>query len=192
MPFDNKGDTVAMTDAYDAWQPHAVALLTATATKYNDFVTYQQLSEYVQEQTGITHKGLITNWIGELLRRVIEHCVEAQIPQLSALCVTTNGTVGEGYRSAIEAERRAHGEALEGAGGVDLQSLDDLAAQTRLECYRYFGATIPSGGGWPTLTPKAAKARAVTRAKAKAEAPPKLCPTHNTVLPVTGVCYECE
>ncbi len=192
MPFDDKGDRVAMKDAYDAWEPFAVTLLTAAATTYNDFVTYKQLSEYVQEQTGISHKGLITNWIGELLRRVIEHCVDAQIPQLSALCVTAEGTVGEGYRYAIEAERRACGKERAEADEVDLLELDDFAARTRLECYRYFGAKIPPGGGEPALTPKVAKAREVKRAKAKAEAPPKLCAVHNTVLPVTGVCYECE
>ncbi|KQS00741.1 hypothetical protein ASG12_07730 [Williamsia sp. Leaf354] len=192
MPFDNEGDTVAMNVAYDAWEPHAVALLTDAATRYNDFVTYKQLSEHVQERSGITHKGLITNWIGQLLGRVIDHCVDASIPQLSALCVTSEGTVGEGYRYAIEAERRARGETPEGAVHVDLQSLDDLAARTRLECYRYFGAQIPPNGGVPTLTPKVAKTRAAARAKAKAETPPKLCPTHHTVLPVTGVCYECD
>ena len=65
-----------MRDAYDQWEPFAIALLTDTATRYTDYVTYKQLAEYVQEQTGFTHKGLITNWIGQLLARVIDHCVQ--------------------------------------------------------------------------------------------------------------------
>lgn len=174
-----------MSDAYDAWEPFAVALLVDAAKRYNGFVTYKQLAEYVQAKTGISHKALITNWIGELLGRVIAHCVEHEIPQLSSLCVTSEGTVGNGYRAVLAAERM---------GGDDeetLEQLDDHAARTRLDCYRHFGAELPPGGGEPTLTPQAKAARDYKRAQARRDAPPKLCPTHHTQLPATGICDYC-
>src|SRR2546423_1752106 len=58
-----------MNDALDAWEPYAVALLTDTAKKDNAFVTYKQLGDTVQGQSGIRHDGLLTNWIGSLLGR---------------------------------------------------------------------------------------------------------------------------
>ena len=96
MPYDNHGEPVSMQSALDAWEPHAIALLTDTARTYNGVVTHTQLGEAVQEQSGIRHKGLLTNWIGSLLARIIDHCVRAGTPQLSAFCVKEDGTVGEG------------------------------------------------------------------------------------------------
>ena len=139
MPYDDDGESVSMQSALDAWDPHAVALLTDTARTYNGVVTYKQLGEAVQEQSGIRHKGLLTNWIGSLLARVIDHCVRAGTPQLSALCVKEDGTVGEGYRHALLA-----------AGSTDdqlnLDQLDDHAAHMRRECYRHFGTGLPPTG----------------------------------------------
>ena len=67
--------------------------------------------------------------------------------------------MGEGYR---------HAAAVGGETGcIGLNELDDHAARTRLECYRYFGCTSAPGGGEPTLTPGAAK---VTRDSKKAQA----------------------
>ena len=87
MPYDKDGKFVSMNDALDAWEPFGIALLMETAKKYNGFVTYKQLADAVQGQSGIRHDGLLTNWIGSLLGRVIGHCVREQVPQLSALCV---------------------------------------------------------------------------------------------------------
>lgn len=52
MPHDKDGNKVAMQDAFDVWEPHAVAMLTQTAKRYNGFVTYAQLAEYVQAAKG--------------------------------------------------------------------------------------------------------------------------------------------
>jgi hypothetical protein len=172
-----------MNDALDAWEPYALALLINTAKKYNGFVTYKQLADTVQGQSDIRHDGLLTNWIGNLLGRVISHCVKEQVPQLSALCVKEDGTVGDGYRHVL----LTRGE-LDGLG---LDQLDDHAAKTRLECYRYFGAELPPGGGEPTLTPRAKAARDYKKAQAKPDEPPKVCPTCFTVLPVTGIRDNC-
>jgi hypothetical protein len=62
-----------MNDALDAWEPFAIALLVETAKHYNRFVTYKQLGDTVQGQSGIRHDGLLTNWIGSLLGRSIGH-----------------------------------------------------------------------------------------------------------------------
>ena len=145
MPYDNDGESVSMQSALDAWEPHAVALLADTARTYNGVVTYTQLSEAVQEQSGIRHKGLLTNWIGSLLARVIDHCIRAGTPQLSALCVKENGTVGEGYRHALSAAGSRVDE-------LNRDQLDDHAAHMRRECYRHFGDGLPPTG--VTTSPK--------------------------------------
>ena len=140
-----------MQEAFDAWQPHAVALLIETAKRYNGFVTYSQLAEFVQAQTGITHRGLVMNWIGDVLGRVISVCTSNGWPQLTSLCVTSDGTVGAGYKFAVLAAAGTD-SSKEHAG--DPQSLDDLdehAARMRLECYRFFGADLPPDGGKPTF-----------------------------------------
>lgn len=133
MPYGKDGEPVSMQSALDAWEPYAIALLKDTATTYNGFVTYKRLGDAVQERSGIRNKGLSTNWIGGLLARVVDHCVRAGVPQLGALCVRADGTVGEGYRQALLAV---------GSAGDDenRDQLDDHAAQFRLECYRHFGA----------------------------------------------------
>ena len=136
MPYDNDGESLSMQSALDAWEPHAIALLHDAAMTYNGVVTYTQLGEAVQEQSGIRHKGLLTNWIGSLLARVIDHCVRAGTPQLSALCVREDGTVGEGYRYALLAAGSRVDE-------LTRDQLDDHTAHMRRECYRHFGAGLP-------------------------------------------------
>jgi hypothetical protein len=183
VPYDKDGGFVSMKDALDAWEPHAVSLLTDTAKTYNGFVTYKQLAETVQQQSDIGHNGLLTNWIGSVLGRVVDHFAKQQIPHLSSLCVKEDGTVGDGYRHVL----LTCSEAVD----IDYDQLDDHAAKTRLECYRHFGAQVPADGGVPTLTPKAKATRDYKKALAKLDAPPKLCPTCNTVLPLTGNCDDC-
>lgn len=184
MPYNNDGGFVSMSDALDAWEPIAIAVLTETAKTYNSFITYTELSNAVQTRSGIRHKGLLTNWIGSLLQRVIYHCRDTGIPHLSALCVTADGTVGSGYSNVPLL--------LGDAGSMSLEQLDDHAARTRLECYRYFGAELPPGGGESNLTPKAKAARDWKRAQAKVEETPKVCPVHRITLPATGVCDDCN
>ncbi|WP_082963502.1 hypothetical protein [Mycolicibacterium peregrinum] len=184
MPYSNDGGFVSMNDALDAWEPIAIEVLMDTAKKYNAFVTYTELSNAVQTRSAIGHKGLLTNWIGSLLQRVIYHCRDNDIPHLSALCVIADGTVGNGYRNVPHL--------LGDVESLSLDQLDDHAARTRLECYRYFGAELPPGGGEPMLTPKAKATREWKRNQAKSAEPLKLCPIHFTTLPVTGVCDQCD
>lgn len=183
MPYDKNRNFVSMNDALDAWEPCAVTLLMDTAKTYNGFVTYKQLAETVQQQSEIRHDGLLTNWIGSVLGRVVGHCAKEQVPHLSALCVKEDGTVGDGYRHVL----LTCGEVVD----MGYDKLDDHAAAMRLECYRHFGAQLPPGGGVPTLTPKAKAAQDYKKAQTKLDEPPKLCPTCNTVLPLTGRCDDC-
>lgn len=175
MPQGKDGNKISMPDAFDAWHPHAVAMLTETAKRYNGFVTYAQLAKFVQTQAGVTHRGLVMNWIGDVLGRVIVACTENGWPQLTSLCVTSDGTVGSGYKFALAAAERATSN---GTNNAVMHSLDDLdvhAAKTRLECYRFFGAELPPDGGKPTLTPKAQAAKDYKKAQAKREVPLTMC-----------------
>lgn len=192
MPQDNDGNKVSMQDAFDAWEPHAVALLTETAKQYNGFVTYAQLAGVVQSQTGITHNSLIMNWIGDVLGRVIEVCNKNGWPQLTALCVTSDGRVGTGYKFALIAAGRTNSDGPDDEESQTLDDLDEHAARTRLECYRFFGAELPPDGGKPTLTPQAMAAKEYKKAQAKLEAPLKMCPSCHQALPVTGQCDNCD
>ena len=140
MPYDNDGESVPMQSALDAWEPHAIALLHDAARTHKGVVTYIQLGTAVQEQSGIRHKGLLANWIGSLLARAIDHCVGVGTPQLGALCVKENGTVGEGYRHALLAAGSTD-------DGFTRDQLDDHAAHMRRECYRHFGAGLPPNDG---------------------------------------------
>lgn len=191
MPQDNDGNKVSMQAAFDAWEPHAVALLTQTAKRYNGFVTYAQLAHFVQAQSGVTHNGLIMNWIGDVLGRVIAVCNKNEWPQLTSLCVTSDGTVGAGYRFALIAANRARSDAADGAETQSPDDLDEHAARTRLKCYRFFDAELPPDGGRPTLTPKAKAAKEYKSAQAKVDAPLKFCPDCYQALPVTGQCDNC-
>lgn len=192
MPLDEDGNKISMQDAFDAWQPHAVQLLTETAQRYNGFVTYTQLAEYVQAQTGITHKGLVMNWIGDILARVISVCTENGWPQLTSLCVTSDGTVGAGYKFALIASKATSSVEEQQEIPQNLDDLDEHAAHTRLECYRFFGAVLPHNGGKPTLTPKAQAKKEYKKAQAKLDAPLKLCSRCNGALPMTGQCDYCD
>lgn len=192
MPQDKDGKKVAMQDAFNIWEPPAVEMLTQTARRYNGFVTYAQLAEYVQAQSGVTHNGLIMNWIGDVLGRVITVCTKNGWPQLTSLCVTSDGTVGAGYRFALSAAEGISSDKPEKGESHGLDDLDEHAARTRLECYQFFGAELPPDGGRPTLTPKAKAARQYKKAQAKLDAPLKLCPGCHQALPVTGQCDNCD
>ncbi|CAN7327551.1 hypothetical protein [Mycolicibacterium frederiksbergense] len=182
MPYDHAGKFVSMNAALDAWTPLAVDLLTERASVYQGFVTYKELADFVKTRSGIGHDGLLTNWIGSLLARVIGHCSNTQVPQLSSLCVREDGSVGEGYRHAAAAI----------GDEATLDELDDHAARTRLDCYKHFGAELPPGGGLPTLTPRAQAARDWRRSQSKSNVQPKICPGCYVALPVTGLCDHCQ
>lgn len=172
------GTGAPFADAKRAWTAAARPALDRLAATYGAFTTYKDLAEEVQQATGIRSRMRMRYWIGGVLGAVAHQCRRQGEPLLSALCVDAQGRVGPGYEEAVA-------EAYS-------TSPDDPqmhAANERLACYRFFGATIPEGGGRPILTPQVAARRRV----AERQRPPKpaTCPTCHLALPLTGQCDFC-
>lgn len=174
---------VPFPEAVDAWVAVARTTLEKTAKSYGSYMTYKELAEEVQTGSGIRTRVLLTNWIGKVLSPLALSCHAAGEPLLSALCVRSDETVGPTYAAAL----------VEINGGDPPDDVDMHAAIERLNCYRYFGAKLPEGGGKPTLTKKVAAARA----RAKKQVAPALatrpsCPICHLMLPITGQCDNCS
>lgn len=177
------GSAVAFKEARSSLATAAYEVLADTATRYNDFITYKELAEKVQEVTGIHTRSQMRNWIGTVLGEVADACQRHGLPALTALCVTQNQAVGQGYRYVLDI-----------AGQPIPDDLDQHAARARLDCYRHFAAELPEGGGEPTLPPRVVVARESAARRSAASAPPKppaLCPQHNLALPSSGICDDC-
>ena len=86
---------VEFSAAIDAWIPLAYEALLSTGQKYNNLITYLELSEYVQSSSGIRTRVLLTNWIGKLLEAVAQLAKANGDPPLTSLCVHQDGTIGE-------------------------------------------------------------------------------------------------
>jgi hypothetical protein len=176
------GEEVSFADARVEWAKVAYDVLRETAGRYNDYLTYSALSEKIQAKSGISTRLLTRNWVGKVLATVAERCAAAGEPQLTSLCVkTADETVGDGYADIFALTDQPVPE--------DLQQ---HAAQARLECYEFYGATLPRGGGRAALTKKVARVRDVAAAKRREEIPPVLCVICNVQVPKSGRCDECE
>jgi hypothetical protein len=163
------------------WAVAARELLVETARQYGGLVTHKELAEHVQTVTGLRTRKLPRSWIGDVLTRTAVDSAAREEPIIASLCVNATGSVGEGYAVTIQS--------VLGETPVDA---DDHAAQQRLECYRFFGATLPVGGGFPALSPKLATAR-TREAKARMLARPvAVCPTCQIAVPASGVCDNCD
>jgi hypothetical protein len=173
------GARVQFADALAAWVPFAYDELLASARKYNAYITYLELSERVQELSGIRTRMLLTNWIGKLLEQVAVRAKANGEPPLTSLCVHQDGTIGPGYARAPKSVVDTPG-----------QDIEYYAAQHRLLCYQKYAADLPIDGGHPALT----KAEAQRRARKAAQEPVHraLCPVHFTELPTSGRCDYCE
>ncbi|MGH3213950.1 MAG: hypothetical protein ACRDPY_48065 [Streptosporangiaceae bacterium] len=173
------GARIQFADALEDWVPFAHDELLATAHRYNAYVTYLELSERVQELSGIRTRMLLTNWIGKLLEQVAVRAKANGEPPLTSLCVHQDGTIGPGYARAPKSVVDTPGEDIE-----------YYAAQHRLLCYQKYAADLPTDGGDPALT----KAEAQRRARKPAQEPTHraLCPVHFTELSVSGRCDYCE
>ncbi|HJG80596.1 MAG TPA: hypothetical protein K8V08_09325 [Brevibacterium senegalense] len=173
------GTRVDFADAMDRWVPLAHEILVQTAKTYNATTTYKQLTEAVQESSGIRTKMLIGHWSGKLLERVAQRAVDAGEPPLTSLCVHQDGTIGPGYLHAPRA-----------VADTPDADVEELAAEHRLLCYRRYAADLPADGGTPTLTAQVSAARS---RRARTEPRPRAtCPTHFVELSATGVCSDCD
>lgn len=175
------GSRVEFAAAVAAWTAAAVPVLERVARTYHATISYKELGEEVQHVTGIRTRVLLMNWIGQVLGGVSRISHRRGQPMLSALCVHSDGTVGEGYGQAI----------LDNYGGPLPGDLDMHAAEERLRCYQSFGASPPPGGGRPALTSQVAARRAWLARQSRADTPSSLCPSCNLALPVSGVCDNC-
>jgi hypothetical protein len=189
--------TVGQEHARATWALAARERLLETAGIYHGTIPAKELADFVQRRSLIKTSQLHTHWMGDVLGRVSEECARRGEPFLASLCVDTRGHVGAGYVTAVEQLR-----------GPMTTDPDEHAAHERLDCYRYFGATLPEGGGEPAFVPaaktadsaaaRAPRARAGSKAAKTAakpvveEKPLVVCPVHFTVVPANGVCDMCD
>jgi hypothetical protein len=172
------GEPVPFADALAAWTVAAREALQRTARNYNGYLTYAELAEIVQEQSGIRTPSQVRHWIGRVLEATADECHRRGDPPLTSLCVDRDESVGSGYEHVLALK------------GVALPAdLDHQAATDRLACYVLFAQNIPAHGGYAALTPKVAATR--RRAARLNPAPGRLCPSCNTVLPSSGQCDNC-
>lgn len=171
------GDDAART----AWAESAREVLIETAGKYHSVITSKELAATVMSRSNIVTKRPSHYWIGDVLGRVAMDSAKRGEPLLSSLCVNADGSVGAGYAPSVVAAR-----------GEISGDPDDHAARERLECYRAFGADLPSGGGSWALTPRLSASRSRERRAAAAEKMPPLCPKCHTAVPSTGICDYCD
>ncbi len=173
------GAKVEFSEALELWVPLAYDALIETARRYNGWTTYLELTEHVQQVSGVRTRMLIGNWSGKLLERVAQLAADRGEVPLTSLCVHQDGTIGVGYLRApksVEVDPTA--------------DVDELSADHRLLCYRKYATDLPADGGSPALTPKVAEARARRKAQSRPEA--KLCPVHFIELSSTGECGLCD
>lgn len=142
------GEHVTHKDALEAWAESAYAELKGVARHYNSVISYNQLSERIQEKTGITTKMILSNWIGHVLERAAKFSLDASEPPLTSLCVRSDGTIGAGYDRAPKIESAST------SSDIELR-----AAEDRLACYHAFALDLPADGGRPTLTPQVEDSR---------------------------------
>lgn len=173
------GSRVAFAEAVATWIPLAYDELIATAHRYHAVITYLELSEHVQEVSGIRTRTLLTNWIGKLLEEVARRAKASHEPPLTSLCVHQDGTIGPGYARAPKSTDDEPGDDIE-----------VYAAEHRLLCYRKYAEDLPADGGRPALT----RAESARRARKAAQVPARrpVCPRCFTELPAAGHCAYCD
>jgi hypothetical protein len=176
------GSYVDYSAAIAAWTAAALPVLEQVAGTYHATITYQQLGDDVQDVTGIHTNVLLMNWIGQVLGGASRESHRRGQPMLSALCVHSDGTVGDGYGQAIS----------ENYGCEPPRDLDMHAARERFRCYQLCGAVLPAGGGEPALTSQVASRRAWAAERRKADvSSQRYCPGCNLTLPISGNCEYC-
>lgn len=180
------GTAVWFSDALAAWVPLAFDQLLATAGRYQAIVTYDELSEGVQQASGIRTSVPPANWIGKLLEAVAVLAKAQGEPPLTSLCVRADGTVGSSYARMPNS--------LDDEPGGNVQR---YAARHRLLCYQKYASDLPpSDGPVAPATVKTRTASPRTARAAKAVVPervrPPTCPVHFTELPMSGRCGECD
>ena len=187
------------------WAEAARPALLEAAGRYRALVTYKQLAAAVQESTGVTTTQPVHQWIGDVLGRVTDDCQSRGEPLLSSLCVSVQGSVGQGYADAVEHARGsarpiptstpptnawsaiATGRPPDSPGTAapryapptSSRCADPLRPSLLLAERRNLPRRPPA----QTVPPRAAPA---------VEPAARLCPTCFTEMPASGVCDYCD
>lgn len=90
------GTPIDWPTAVAGWAAAARVVLERTAGQYGTWLTYGELAEAVQAETGVRTRSLLPNWIGEVLARVAATQSHHE-PALTSLVVRTDGTIGDGF-----------------------------------------------------------------------------------------------
>lgn len=173
---------VMTEEAHAAWAEAARETLIRTARRYHHVITTKDLAAGIQKSTEITATQRMHYWIGDVLALVATECATRGEPNLAALCVNAEGSVGEKYADAVAT-----------ATGDRPEDPDGHAAIERLACYAHFEAPgLPADGGVAVLTPKLSASRSRVRKATLAARPVESCPKCFMVLPAEGPCNTCE
>ena len=109
-----------MADAKAAWAGIARRVLIRTA-RQGGSISYKELADAVQVASGVRTRMLFRWWIGDVLTLVSELCDRRSEPELAALCVRQDGSIGAGFG--------------EGTSPPDREA---RAAAERARCYDFF------------------------------------------------------
>jgi hypothetical protein len=167
------------------WAKHAYEVLVETAGRYSAVITYSELAEEVQRRSALWTRSQMRNWIGGLLSDLakVNH-VRGEPPLASLVVHKDDGQVGAGYDEVLR---------LAGQSPIDNKlERETHAAASRLECYRHWGADVPTDAR-PTLSPRMREVRERTpRTAAPPERRGAVCPRCFMEMPVAGPCVNCE
>lgn len=175
---------VTAAEAEAAWAAQAPVVLAEVAKGYQALISHTDLAARLQADTGIHTRSNPQTWLGRVLAISAADDLEQGRPPLTALVVhRTNGTVGAPYDEVLR---------LTGQPAItDEVARERHAAEARMECYRWAGATMPADGGNSALSPRYDMVLSRGRKKARQEAEPDVCPTCFMAIPPTGECDNC-
>ncbi|MBN1093329.1 hypothetical protein JKP75_12625 [Blastococcus sp. TML/M2B] len=161
-------------------------ILEGVASTYGSSITYEQLAHQLFEKTRYRTRMMLGHWIGQVLGPVQAATLTEGKPPLSALVVRAGtGGVGDGY---VNHEHPG--------GFASFAERQRAAAVDRLTCYRAYCDHVPDDAT-PQMTAlfiaKRTSLDTVERTPRQKPAPPppKICSTHNMVLPASGRCDYC-
>ena len=187
------GTPVEFADALKVWTRIAYERLQQVATHYNGLITYKELAQHVQRESGIHTSSTPANMVGKILELCAVQAASAGDPPLTSLCLKTDGTVGTAYWRTPIAEGLTMPELV---GEPDVEA---DAAEHRLMCYRAYATDLPESGGVARIPEqvivrreRADRAAERTRAAKREDEPQPVCPSCFTQLPASGVCWPCD
>jgi len=157
-------------EAMRAWTPYAVQTLRATAAQDRPKITYQDLAEAVQRESGVVTSEAAESWVERLLAHVAKSVEASEAAGLVACCVADLGTGA-----------KAGGRAKAGRTARATKP----GSRATAPAARASAATALGGRSAATRAAVAPKRR-----KAEEE-PVVVCESCFMQLPANGVCDNC-